>query len=135
VRASLLAQEGCEEGDVSSCRHEFTISNWTPTPLNKLMRSVRARIRLKKADRDLVAVYARQADVPRARGKRRVTLLVTLGPGQRGADVDSYWKSLLDALVYAQLLVDDSQYGVELAPVEFARGPALSTTIVLEDLE
>jgi hypothetical protein len=47
---------------------------------------------------------------------------------------DSYWKSLLDALVHAGLLVDDNRQHVQLGEVEFERGTARATTITLEDL-
>jgi hypothetical protein len=116
-------------------RHVLTIPGWHPNTVNQLLRSVRERIRLKKADRQLIATYARLAGIPPAAGKRRVSLCITLGPGQRAADPDAYWKSLLDALVQCGQLVDDNRQGCELGEVAFERGGERKTTIMLEDLE
>jgi hypothetical protein len=55
-----------------------------------------------------------------------------LGPRQRGADPDAYWKSLLDALVHAGLLVDDSPKWCELGPVRFERECRRKPAIQLE---
>lgn len=92
------------------------------------------RSRMKKSDREMVAGYARLAEVPKAKRKRRVRLTIVLGPRQRGADPDAFWKGLLDSLVAAELLVDDSKEWVELAPVEYERGKERATRIVLEDM-
>jgi hypothetical protein len=115
--------------------HRIEVPNWLPTPLNRLLGCHwGTRSRLKRADADLVAVYAMRAGVPRATSRRRVTLRLTLGPRQRAPDPDALWKSLLDGLVRAGLLVDDNYQGVELGEVIFERGPEQSTRIVLEDL-
>jgi hypothetical protein len=114
--------------------HTLTVPSWHPSTVNALMRSVRGRIRLKKQDRELITVYARLAGVPRAEGRRRISLNITLGPGQRACDPDAYWKSLLDGLVVAGLLVDDNRNWCELGEVRFDRGPARATTITLEEL-
>jgi Holliday junction resolvase RusA-like endonuclease len=89
---------------------------------------------LKRADRELIAWYAKAADVPTATGRRRVSLLLTLSPRQRGGDPDAYWKAVLDALVHARLLTDDNRQGVELGDVEYERASARATTILLQDL-
>jgi hypothetical protein len=112
----------------------LTIEGWHPCRLNELLGCWQRRARLKRADRQLVTGYAVMQRIPRATGKRRVSLLLTLAPGQRGADPDAYWKSLLDALVHAGLLLDDSRQAVELGPVRFARGPAAATEITLADM-
>jgi hypothetical protein len=115
--------------------HTLTIPNWHPARLNQWDgKHWAVRARMKRADRELVALFARQAGIPRATGKRRLSLTLTLGPRQRAADPDAYFKSLLDSLVYAGLLVDDNRQGVELGAVEFDRGPAPATQIVLEEL-
>jgi hypothetical protein len=51
---------------MSDRRHEILIPRWHPTPLNKLRGHWAQRHRLKRADADLVAVYAMRAGVPRA---------------------------------------------------------------------
>ena len=63
-----------------------------------------------------------------------MSLEITLAPRQRAGDPDAYWKSLLDALVRARLLVDDRRQYVELGAVTFARGKAKRTVVTLEDL-
>lgn len=110
----------------------ITIPNWHPTPLNKLIGGHwGSASKRKKADRNIITCYTHH--LPKAHGKRRVTLTITLGKGQRGCDPDAYWKSLLDALVHAGQLVDDSPKWVELAPVIFNRSQVAST-IQLEDI-
>lgn len=100
------------------------IPSWHPAPLNKLKGHWGIGHKLKKADREMVAMYARLMSVPKATGKRRVLLTIILAPGKRGCDPDAYWKSLLDALVQAGLLIGDNPNGVELPPVIFERGTA-----------
>jgi hypothetical protein len=114
--------------------YTLTIPSWHPARLNQLLGSVRARIRLKKSDRELVTWYSKAAGIPLANGPRRVSLRITLGPRQRAGDPDAYWKSTLDALVCAGLLLDDSRKWVQLGDVLFERGPERMTAIVLEDL-
>jgi hypothetical protein len=89
---------------------------------------------MKKADRNMVGGYCLVGRVPAADGKRRVSLEITLAPGQRACDPDSQLKSLLDSLVAAGVLKNDSHLWCECAPVTFARGPKRSTKITLEDL-
>jgi len=115
--------------------HTLTVDGWHPARLNQLLAHWAVRARLKRADREMVALHARLAGVPPATGKRRVSLVLTLGPRQRGGDPDAYWKSVLDALVHAGLLLDDNRQGVELGRVAFRRGEIKATRIVLEDVE
>ncbi len=115
-------------------KHTIMIPGWAPVTLNQLIgRHWRVVARLKKSDRQTVALYAR--DVPRATGKRRVTLRLTLAPRQRATDPDASWKVLLDSLVACGALVNDNRQNVELAPVEFVRGKARVTEIFLEDID
>lgn len=115
--------------------HRIVIPGWHPARLNQWDgRHWSVRSRLKKADRELVGVYAKLARIPLAMGKRRVSLRITLGPRQRAGDPDAFWKSTLDALVHAGLLVDDNRQNVELGRVDFDRGPARATAIALEDI-
>jgi hypothetical protein len=116
--------------------HMLHIEGWHPARNNQWHGSHWAvRARLKKADRERVALHAGRVGVPHATGKRRVTLTITLGPRQRGGDPDAYWKACLDSLVSCGLLVDDNRQGVELAPVRFGRAKVKATTILLEDVE
>lgn len=114
--------------------HELTISGWTPTRLNQLFGHWRKAHQLKKLDRQMIVLAARLAGLPPATGKRRVDLLLTLGPRQRPGDPDGLWKSLLDGLVAAGCLIDDSARWVELGAVEFERNTASASTIFLTDV-
>jgi hypothetical protein len=117
--------------DAAATAHRLVIPDFVPTPLNKLMRGrIRDRIRLARGDRDLIAYYAREQRLPRATGRRRVTITVT---GTR-ADPDNVLKSLLDGLVQAGLLVDDSSRWLELGGLEVSVSGPRQTTVVLEDL-
>lgn len=112
------------------------IPKWHPARLNAIVGHWGKRSRLKKADRELVWAYTR--NIAPAAGKRRVSLIIVLAGRQKVCDPDAYWKSLLDALVQARMLVDDSPEWVELGPVEFmwARDTTYSqgTIILLDDI-
>jgi hypothetical protein len=109
------------------------IPNYQPTPLNKLLSCHWAkRGRLKRSDYQIIGHYL--GHIPKATGKRRVTVTITLAPRQRAGDPDSYLKVLGDALVNAEILLDDNRQWVEWAPVEFVRGPGSQTRITLEDI-
>jgi hypothetical protein len=114
--------------------YRLVIPAWRPATVNELFKSVRARIGLKKRDRAFITTYARVQGVPPAVYPRRVSLAITLPAKGRPTDPDALWKSLLDALVQAGLLVDDDSGHCVLGPVTFTRGPALETAILLEDL-
>lgn len=111
------------------------IDHWHPTPLNELLNCHWAeRGRKKKADAQIVGVSVRGADVPRASLPRLVALEITLGKGQRAADPDAYWKSLLDGLVACGALKDDSRQWCHLGEVSFVRGERPRTVIRLENV-
>jgi hypothetical protein len=116
-------------------RWVILIDNFQPTPLNKLMHCHWAvKHRLKRDDALRIALACDWFDVPRATGKRRVTLTVTLAPRQRGCDVDAFWKALLDSLKQCGRIVDDGPKWVEIRPVIYVRGKVKATRIELEDL-
>lgn len=111
-----------------------TISDFLPTRLNALLRMHWAkRGRVLRSEADLVAVAVRQVDVPRATGRRRVSL--RFESPRTPADADGRLKGLLDALTACGALVDDGPGWLELGTVESVRGPARRTTICLEDLD
>lgn len=114
----------------------ITIPHWHPTPQNAWHGTHWAvRAKAKKADREMIAVYF--WDAPVALTKRRLTLTIVLAPGKRGGDPDCYWKSLLDGLSACGALVDDNRKWVELMPVVYERGDAVTwgSRITLEDIE
>lgn len=114
--------------------HVLRIAGWHPTPLNKLVgRHPMQAHKLKADDKAQVRIEAVIQRIPPAAFRRTVSLTITLAPRQRACDPDAYWKSLLDALVGAVLLVDDSRQWCRLGSVTFDRGERRSTTITLTD--
>ena len=110
------------------------IPDWTPTPLNKLLKVHWSNSRkMKKTDAEIISAYSRSC-VPATIQKRSVSLIIILPKGQRACDPDAYWKSLLDGLVKCGLLVNDSARWCQNGFVEFARGERLASFIILEDL-
>ena len=75
-----------------------------------------------------------QFRIPVATTKRRVDLHITLGPRQREGDDDNWWKSVLDALVHAKMLIDDNRRWCEYGTPTFDRGPEKATVITLTDI-
>jgi Holliday junction resolvase RusA-like endonuclease len=116
-------------------KYEIEIPRHTAR-LNQLMgRNKYAIASLKKRDRDIVAIVARMEGIPFATTKRRVSLHVRLGPRQRKGDADCPWhKSLLDALVQAGMLKDDSLKWCELGEVTYERAKVPSMRVTLEDV-
>lgn len=90
--------------------------------------------RLKKRDREWVAIIAKSYGIPPAIGKRRVSVEVILGPRQRSGDEDNWDKSLRDALKQAKLIKDDSPKWLEWERIKFVRGKAPAMRIRLEDV-
>jgi len=89
--------------------HVLEIPDWHPARLNALLTCHHMKAhRLKKADAEMLAAYALRAGIPKASGRRRVRLTIVYPSRRWVADKDAYWKSLLDGLVKAGLLVDDS---------------------------
>lgn len=86
---------------------------------------------MKKADVFMINAYSK--NIPKAAKKRKVQLIIEMAPKQRCADVDSFWKVVLDSLVKCKLLVDDNPKHCEIMPVEFVRGVRKSTTIILHE--
>lgn len=117
--------------------HTLTIPNWLPPRLNQVRgRHWYAEAKLKKEAIAFIVFYARLCGVPPARGRRRVSLRIVLGPRRRQPDRDAYDKMLLDALCRAGLLLDDSDRGlVGRVDIQFRRGPNCETTITIEEAE
>lgn len=114
--------------------YSILIPRWHPPRVNQLYAGHwAARAKLKRECHQIVAAYARAAGVPVAAGKRRVGLTIHLSIGQRGGDVDAYWKAVLDSLTSCKLLRDDSRTWCEIEPVAYVRD-GMATTITLTDL-
>lgn len=113
--------------------HTLVIDDWRPVGLNLLLRSHWGkRARLKRLDRETVAVYALARRVPKATGRRRVS--VSVDCHKTPPDADNVLKSLLDALAACGLIIDDSHAWCELGTVTVSRGPRDRTVVTLEDL-
>ncbi|MCE9567651.1 MAG: hypothetical protein K8U57_37090 [Planctomycetes bacterium] len=118
-------------------KYVIEIPRWHPQTVNQLYGTHQHwgyKRKQKKLDRAMVTHYVGQAKVPPQERKRRVTLTIVLAPKKRGADVDAYWKSCLDALVGCSALAGDSSKWVELAPVQYERAEAWGCKIELLDL-
>jgi len=116
--------------------HTLEIPGWHPQRLNVLMTCHwRKRGRLRVADDAMVKVAALNAGIPKATVKRRVKITIVLGKGQRAGDRDAYFKSTLDSLKNAGMIVDDSRQWIDLEPIAFERAAEMATRIELEDLE
>lgn len=113
----------------------LVIPRWVPATLNKYVGRHWSRMaRLKAMDRDMVSAYTRMARCAVAVKRRRYSVVITVATRRgRLPDPDGYLKSLLDALVNAGLLVDDSQDWCEHGGIEIRRGVEASTVIMLED--
>jgi hypothetical protein len=116
--------------------HRLTIPRWHPARLNEIMgRHWAIGHKRKRADAITIGWHAKASEIPHAEGRRRVSLVIVLGPRQRAGDPDAYWKSTLDGLVLAGLLRNDSSRWCELGTIEFRRGTEHATEIILEDLD
>ena len=114
--------------------YTLSIPCWHPARFNQMTGHWANAYRRKNVDKQMIAAYA--ACLPKAQGKRRVSLHIILDKGQRGGDPDAYTKSLNDALVCAKLLVNDNRQYVENAPTTYSRNPhGWGTRITLEEIE
>ena len=112
-------------------RITLTITGWIPERLNVLLRS-HWRVRAKATERAAKVIGTERftAGIPfGCEERRRVSVVYSQPTGQ--ADADARWKVLLDGLVGAGLLHDDSPAWCELGTVETVRGE-LQTVVTLE---
>lgn len=115
------------------------IPGWHPTPKNKLAAGVNKFVasHLKKADQQTVDMAVLVSGVQPATSKRRVDLHLSFPKGQRTCDKDAYWKSCLDALVKAKVLVNDSARWCDTGKVNYYKvhgeDDVWGTMILLED--
>lgn len=117
-------------------RWTVEIPDWHPSTLNNLLkRHWATRARIKKQDEEFILFYSLAAGVPKAKGKRRVGQVLTLARRDRRRDNDGAWKTVLDGLVKARMLVDDSPDWVETTEPTYERGRFRKTLIVIEEVE
>lgn len=116
---------------------KIEIPGWHPTTLNKLMNVHWAvRGRMKAQDASIIKRYAEESDVPPADKIRVVTLTYIIKEKSRAKfpDEDNIWKSPLDALKHAKMIVDDSPDWLKKNPVVYLRAKEKGTIIELEDV-
>src|SRR5262249_2531686 len=119
--------------------YTLMVPTWYPPLCNRWRgRHWSVAHRLRKQAVALLGVYALQQHVPRATGRRRVSVEIVLAPRQRQPDCDAYDKLLLDSLGAVGLLVDDREPGLAArVEVTFRRGQAddWGTVLYLTDVE
>lgn len=115
--------------------HILRITGWRPARLNELI-SVHWTLKYKRknADRQRLLIECQNQNIPRAVGKRRLSLVWILGKGDRTPDQDGLHKSLNDGLVLAGRLRDDSPKWLELGPTTFRRESEKGIEVTLEDI-
>lgn len=130
---AAVAVPACVRLEVSPGRWLVEIRGWCPASDNVRAKGVKAWCRAKKADREVIRDWlCEYARVPRATGKRRVTVwLAKKGPRPDGQNL---WKSLADGLTNTGLLVDDGPDWLEAGPIVVERGAVTETTLLIEDL-
>lgn len=114
--------------------NKLRISRWRPALLNELTGNYHKANRLKKVDRNMIGYYCLFNRIPVATGRREVSVHIVQAPSDRATDADAYWKSTLDALVHAKMLIDDRDEWCEQGKVTFEKGNERETVITLTDL-
>jgi len=110
------------------------IPGWHPCALNKLVHSHHHRASSFKAkDREIVARACLVYAIPAAEARRSVEIHLVFAKGARACDPDAYWKSLLDALVHARALKNDSMDWVVCRPPAYSRGERQTSFITLQE--
>lgn len=111
------------------------IPNYHPTRLNALLAmNYHAANNRKKGDTQMIAAYAMQAKIPKAKGKRKVEITIEITKG-REPDPDAYFKVVHDALKQTGYIIDDSSKYIDFVPTKFIRAKHKAIVIRLTDLE
>lgn len=120
--------------EVVTATQRIYLNNHTARTNELLKVHWRVAQQLRQRDDAWIALTALSQCIKLAQGKRRVSLVVTLGPRQ-SADEDCWWKSVLDALKNSGLIKNDSSRWCKLGDVRHHRGKRPAMEIILEDLE
>jgi hypothetical protein len=118
-----------------SNEYRLVIHDWLPCK-NKRLEAAPWPFcqRLREADAQRLIHEARQANVPKANGKRRVSLHLILGARHcYDMNPEDYRDSLLAGLERAGLILDSAS--ADLAPITIQRGRRRKTIISLLDFE
>lgn len=123
---------------VAGSVHVLWLPGWVPNRLNlKLRRHWSAEGRVKKASKAEIHAAALLCGRPTTERPRKVTLYLLLGAGRKCIDPDAAWKDLLDGLVDAGCLVDDSPAWCRIDGPHYLRclhGAPSGAFVVLTDL-
>lgn len=116
--------------------HSILIPDYHPPRLNQIRgRHWAVERRAKKELAELLRVYSLLQGVPTAVSRRQVKLALSGWPQGKFPDRDAWDKCLLDALVHASLLLDDSDRGLEgRVEVVYHRSERRWTQIELTDV-
>jgi len=107
---------------------------YNPPSVNRLIGQHWGKlVRHKRLAYDALAIAVYRAGVPRARGKRRLSVTVTQAGRGRLMDASNVLKVLEDGLVRCGALRDDGPAFLELGKIEVRRGEQRGTCIELED--
>lgn len=113
------------------------INGWQPTTTNRLLRANRyERSRLIYQDAEMILRFAQSHGIIRAVARRRVTLVIRYNQHTKSGrvDPDALYKSGLDGLVQAGLLVDDDHEWCELGTPRYEIAQRKGIVFILEDL-
>lgn len=118
--------------------HVLWVPGWTPGALNKkLWKHWSVAAKAQKADKAAIQIAVLMCGTPKATRPRKVELYMLLGKGRRCLDPDAVWKGLLDGLVAAGALVNDSPAWCRIEQPNYLRclhGAAPGAFVVLTDL-
>ena len=111
------------------------LDDWHPTTLNELIRLRHwgQRKRRKEADMAHLMVACQNARIPKAKGKRRLSLVWHLPKGGKRRDEDNVFKTLNDCLVVLGMLKNDSPVWLERGGIEYRREGRKGLTVILEE--
>lgn len=116
-------------------RNEILIPDWRPTTINTLLgMHWNKRRKAKRADEAMIYYHVRGTDIPAATTKRRVSMVMAYFGRQKERDGDACWKTVLDGLVKADMLIDDNPRWCEQGTVGQMRTDKEYTIIILEDM-
>lgn len=116
-------------------RFEVAIPHFRPHYLNELKRvHYMVERRMKWSDAQVLGGELRKAGVPRATGRRRLTWVLVMGPGQRRPDPDAIFKSGNDGLKRCGALVDDNPTKLDLMPTLYEKQSESGVRVILEDI-
>jgi Holliday junction resolvase RusA-like endonuclease len=110
------------------------IPGYLPLSLNRLMRSRKLRMSEPKRAAEHFGIARLVFGVPKATTKRRVSLVFTVAKGKPKPDPDNLVKVVLDGLVKAGVLVDDSDEWCQLGGIRMEVGQHPKTMAIVEDL-